>query len=112
LVFWLMALTAVGAGALALPGWQPIRPEHWATIAGMAVTGSIGQWAITEAFRRGEASVIAPYEYTALAWGVGLDWVLWHSVPTIRTLAGAAVVIASGVYLFRRERIHMEAEHP
>ena len=85
---------------------------HWIAIGGIAVTGSVGQWAVTEAFRRGEASVVAPFEFTALAWGVALDWLLWRTLPTALTLAGAAVIIASGVYLFRRESVHVEAEHP
>ena len=112
MVFWLMTMTAVGAGGLALPSWRPIQPEHWITIGGIAITGSVGQWAITEAFRRGEASVIAPFEFTALAWGVALDWLLWRTLPAAVTLVGAAVIIASGVYLFRRESVHVEAEHP
>lgn len=112
IVFWVMAIVGVGAGLLALPVWRPIQPGHWAVIGALAVTGSLGQWAITEAFRRGEASFIAPFEYTALAWGVGLDWYLWQTVPGWITLAGAGVIIASGVYLIRRERVHVEAEHP
>lgn len=112
MVFWLMTMTAAGAGLLALPSWRPIQPEHWWAIGGIAITGSLGQWAITEAFRRGEASVIAPFEFTALAWGVALDWLLWRTLPTPITLVGAAVIISSGVYLFRRERVHVEAEHP
>lgn len=112
MVFWLMTIVGLGAGVLALPVWRPIQPEHWLAIGGLAVTGSLGQWAITEAFSRGEASFIAPFEYTALAWGVGLDWYLWRTTPTPVTLVGAAVIIASGVYLIRRERVHVEAEHP
>ncbi len=112
IVFWVMAIVGVGAGLLALPVWRPIQPGHWWVIGALAVTGSLGQWAITEAFRQGEASFIAPFEYTALAWGVGLDWYLWGTVPGWITLAGAAVIIASGVYLIRRERVHVEAEHP
>lgn len=112
MVFWLMTLMALGAGAVALPGWRAIQPEHWWVIGALAFTGSIGQWAITEAFKTGEASFIAPFEYTALAWGVGLDWFVWRTVPAVMTLAGAAVIISSGVYLVRRERVHMEAEHP
>jgi drug/metabolite transporter (DMT)-like permease len=112
MVFWLMMFVAVGAGVMAIPGWRPIRPEHWIVIAAMSVAGSIGQWAITEAFKRGEASVIAPFEYTALVWGVSLDWTIWRTVPGGRTFAGAAVVIASGIYLLRNERVHVEAEHP
>ena len=57
-------------------------------------------------------SFLAPFEYTALAWGVGLDWFVWRTTPTAITLAGASVIIASGVYLVRRERVHVEVEHP
>lgn len=112
MVFWLMALVGIGAGLLALPSWRPIEPAHWPVIAGIAVTGSLGQFAITEAFRLGEASFIAPFEYTALAWGVGLDWFIWKTTLAPVTIVGAFVIIASGVYLVRRERVHIEAEHP
>ena len=112
MVFWTMAIVAVGAGAMALPAWRPLQADHWPVIGGLAVSGSLGQWAITEAFRRGQASFIAPFEYTALVWGVGLDWALWHTLPAAITLLGAAVIIASGVYLIRHEPEHVEAEHP
>jgi drug/metabolite transporter (DMT)-like permease len=111
MMFWLMFFVAVGAGVLALPDWRPIQPAHWRVIGAMAVTGSIGSWAITEAFKRGEASVIAPLEYTALVWGVALDWLLWHVLPAARTFVGAAVVIASGIYLVRRERMQATTPH-
>ncbi len=112
MIFWLMALVGIGAGLLALPEWRPIESVHWLVIAGIAVSGSLGQFALTEAFRIGEASFIAPFEYTALAWGVGLDWFIWRTTPVPVTMAGAFVIIASGVYLVRRERVHVEAEHP
>ncbi|HKS06388.1 MAG TPA: DMT family transporter [Gemmatimonadaceae bacterium] len=112
MVFWLMTMMGVVAGALALPQWKPIDPSHWLVIGGIALTGSLGQWAITEAFKHGEPSFVAPFEYTALAWGVGLDWFVWKTFPAPITFVGAAVIIASGVYLVRRERVHLEAEHP
>ena len=112
MVFWLMALSGIGSTLLALPRWKPIMTAHWWVIAGIAVTGTFAQWAITEAFRRAEASFIAPFEYTALAWGLALDWLLWRAVPGGQTFFGAAIVIACGVYLVRRERVHAEAEHP
>ncbi len=112
MVFWTMLLITVGAGAVALPGWRPIQPEHWGPIAAMAVTGSLAQWALTEAFRRGEASFIAPFEYTALVWGIALDWALWRALPSPVTLLGAAIIAGSGVYLLRRTREYAEAEHP
>jgi len=112
MVFWLMVMISIGAGALAAPNWQPVRLEHGWIIVGIAVTGFFGQIAITEAFRRGEASAIAPFEYSALAWGISLDFALWHTLPDRYTLLGAAIIIASGVYLLRREKVHVESEHP
>ena len=111
-LFWLMAMVAVGAGAMAAPGWVAIRAVDTWALVGVAVFGFLGQLAITEAFRLGEASAIAPLEYSALAWGLGLDWILWRTLPDAVTLIGAAIIIASGVYLVRRERVHLESEHP
>jgi drug/metabolite transporter (DMT)-like permease len=112
MVFWLTAMLSVGAGLLAWPQWVPLHDEHWRVLALVAVSGAFGQYAITEAFGRGQASVVAPLEYTALAWGLLLDWWVWRTFPDSGMLAGAAVIIASGIYLIRRERVHVEAEHP
>nr|WP_074873623.1 DMT family transporter [Lysobacter enzymogenes] len=112
MMVWLMTLITVGAGALAWSGWVPVRGEHLWLILGLGVAGSLGQYAVTEAFRLGEASLIAPLEYTALIWGVLLDLSLWGVLPDSVTWAGAAIIVASGLYLLRRERVHLEAEHP
>jgi drug/metabolite transporter (DMT)-like permease len=108
MVFWMVTMLSLGAGALAWPGWVPVRAEHAWLILGVGAAGAVGQYAITEAFSRGEASVIAPFEYTALAWGVGLDMALWGVLPDAVTWLGAAIIVGSGLYLIRRERL---AEH-
>lgn len=105
LVFWTTVALAVGGTVLALPGWLPIRADDLALIAGLAVTGFLGQVTITEAFRHGQASVVAPFEYTALAWGMAIDWLLWTNWPTPQTLLGGAIIIASGIYLLRSEQV-------
>jgi len=104
IVFWLMAVMGAGATLLALPGWRPIEPAHWLVVAGVALAGTLAQWAVTEAFSRGEVSFIAPIEYSALAWGLGFDWFLWRTLPKPTMFIGAAIIIASGVYLIRHER--------
>lgn len=105
LVFWTTISLALGAGLLAWPNWVPIEARHGWVLVALAVTGFIGQLAITEAFRHGQASVIAPFEYTALAWGIALDWSLWRISPDGYTLTGGAIIIASGLYLLRKEKI-------
>ena len=112
MVFWMLLMMSVFATGLAWHDWVPIRAEDWSVIAALAVTGAVGQFAITDAFRRAAASRIAPLEYTALIWGIILDRLLWNTLPDAITLTGAGVIIASGIYLLRREREHSEAEHP
>ena len=112
MMVWLMVMITVGAGALAWTQWVPIRAGDLWLIAGLGVAGSIGQYAVTEAFRLGEASLIAPLEYTALVWGVLLDLSLWGVLPDSVTWVGAAIIVASGLYLLRRESVHVESEHP
>lgn len=112
MVVWLMTSIALGAGLLALPHWTPLRGEHFALIAGIGLAGALAQYCVTEAFRHGEASSIAPLEYTALVWGVALDFSLWRVLPDGMTWIGAVIIVLSGLYLLHRERVHMEAEHP
>lgn len=104
MVFWFLLILSIGAGAPALRDWAPMHAEHWWIVAGIGITGALAQVALTEAFRVGEASLIAPLEYTALLWGVLLDLALWQTLPDGVTWIGAAIIIASGFYLMRRER--------
>ena len=110
MVVWLLALMALGSGALAWPDWQPIRSDDLWLIAGIGLVGALGQYAITLAFRHGEASLLAPLEYTALVWGVLLDATIWGVLPDSVTWLGAAIIVASGVYLMRREGGRVPAE--
>lgn len=103
MMFWLTAMMAIGATIIALPGWRPVREEDYLIIAGVAVAGAIGQWGVTEAFKRAPAATVAPLEYSGLAWVVVIDFVVWSVVPGWRTMAGAAVIIGSGLYLLRSE---------
>jgi drug/metabolite transporter (DMT)-like permease len=112
MMFWLMLLMAIGASILAAPDWVAVDMKHLPVLCALAITGFFAQMAIIEAFSYGEASVVAPFEYTALAWGVAIDWLLWKTLPDQYTLLGAAIIIGSGLYLIRNEKIHTEAEHP
>ncbi|KEZ95951.1 membrane protein, partial [Xanthomonas vasicola pv. vasculorum NCPPB 895] len=105
MVVWFLLFMAIGAGLLAIPGWVPLQAGHAGLIAGMGLAGALGQVALTQAFMRGEASMIAPLEYTGLVWVMGWDWLLWQTLPDSWTWTGAGIIVASGLYLLRRERI-------
>lgn len=118
MMLWLLVLMTLGNAVIAFPSWVPLQMSDAWTIAFVGVAGALGQYAITEAFRTGEASALAPLEYTALLWGVLLDLSLWGVLPDGMTWLGAAIIVASGLYLVRRERlvagpaVALPAEHP
>jgi drug/metabolite transporter (DMT)-like permease len=117
MVVWFLALLALGAGLLALPDWQPLQWGHAGLIAGMGLAGAAGQVALTRAFQLGEASLIAPLEYTGLVWVIGWDLLFWGALPDRYTWLGAAIIVASGLYLLHRERVRKVAapaplDHP
>ena len=115
LVLYFTLFLSIGAGLLALDGWRPILLSDLPMIVAVGLAGSVAQHLITDAFRNAPASVIAPFEYTALLWGVMLDFAIWHVLPGAVTLVGGAVVIGAGLYLIQRERrtvVATDAEHP
>lgn len=112
MMFWYLLMMAGGGLAMSLSHWVALRAEDGWVLLALALSGFFGQLAITRAFSAGQASVVAPFEYSALAWGVAIDWLLWQVLPDGYTMLGAAIIIASGIYLVRRESVHVEAEHP
>lgn len=112
LVLWVMVILTLGAGVLAAPHWLPVQSADLWLWLGLAISGFLGQLAITEAFRHGQASAVAPFEYTALAWSLAIDWMVWRQWPDAFTLLGGAIIVASGLYVLRHEQVHATAEHP
>jgi drug/metabolite transporter (DMT)-like permease len=105
MVVWFLVILALGAGLLAIPDWQPLQLGHAGLIAGMGLAGAGGQVALTRAFQLGEASLIAPLEYTGLVWVIGWDLLFWGVLPDNWTWLGAGIIVASGLYLLHRERV-------
>lgn len=103
-MFWALSLTALFGGLLSIAGWVPVQWDHWGWIFVAGLSGALGQHFLTEAFRLALPAVVAPLEYTALAWGMLFDWLLWMTVPNSRMLIGAAIIVSSGLYLIHRER--------
>ena len=99
----------VGAAAMSL-----VVPLVWTTptsativvlIVVMGSLGSIGHYLLILAHRLAPASVLSPFNYTQLVWVIALGFLVFGDVPNGWTLAGAAIVIASGLYLVHRERL-------
>jgi drug/metabolite transporter (DMT)-like permease len=102
-VFWTIGLMTIMSAALAAPAWAPIATRHWPWIAAVGLIAAVGQHLLTSAFRLAPPSLVAPFEYSALLWGIVIDRLVWHVLPTARVLIGGGVVIASGLYLIWHE---------
>ncbi|WP_422376053.1 DMT family transporter [Roseibium sp.] len=106
---WTMMLYLVGAGAvlsaLVMPFvWVTPRLEDALLFLGLALFGTAGITLMTQAFRFAPAAVVAPFDYTALLWATLLGYLLWTEIPDAATYLGAAIIIASGIYIVWRER--------
>ncbi|HBH25778.1 MAG TPA: hypothetical protein DDX54_00015 [Rhodospirillaceae bacterium] len=99
------ALTAALVGwVVAAPSWAPVPVAHWGAVlatAGGVTTGIVG---LALAFRAAPAALVAPFVYIQMLWGACLGWALFGDTPDGWMIAGAAVVVASGVYLIEAER--------
>lgn len=83
--------------------WAPVSDVHLQLLAGMAVLAGFGIPLIAQAFRMAPASVVAPFDYTILIWASLWGWLFWGELPDEWTWTGAAVIVASGIYIVLRE---------
>jgi len=103
MVFWVLAMVGLGSGLLSLGDWQPIAAAQWPWLALIGLSGALGQYWLTEAFRRAPPSVVGPFEYTSMVWAFAIDWFFWSAAPSQGLLLGAGVVIASGMFVIADE---------
>jgi len=90
--------------ALALPfGWRTPGAMDFLLLALLGLVGGIGMYFMTQAYRYAPAAVIAPFDYTALLWGTLFGWLIWQELPGTSVWLGAAIVVASGLYIVHRE---------
>jgi drug/metabolite transporter (DMT)-like permease len=99
MVFWYLAMVGFGSGILAIPAWRPIPSADWVWLAIVGLSGALGQFWLTDAFRRAPPSVVGPFEYTSILWAFAIDWFFWSATPTRALLIGSAIVIASGLFV-------------
>lgn len=82
-------------------GWRTPDPVDLALMAATGVLGAIGHLMIILALRRAEASRVSPFNYLQLVWAMAASYLAFGDVPSSATLAGAAIIVASGLWLYR-----------
>lgn len=105
LMFYFLLSLTLGCGAVALFNWEPVTLKHLPWLLLLGVSGAIGQYLLTEAYRQAPPSLLSSFEYTAMIWAIGLGYLLWGELPGIWVVVGSAIVIGSGIYISHRETV-------
>jgi drug/metabolite transporter (DMT)-like permease len=103
-VFYAFAVQAFTGWLVAPFVWQTMTPRAMGLLGLMGALALVGHIGITLAFRYAPASVVAPFEYTALVWATILGLVVFGDFPKASVWVGVAIIVAAGLYTIHRER--------
>ncbi|ANY16268.1 DMT family transporter [Bordetella pseudohinzii] len=100
---YIVAGQLVCSAALVPWFWDTPRLVDLPLFAGVALFSTLGLTLITQGFRIGPASVVAPFDYTGLLWATLLGWLIWNEKPEASATIGAVFIAGSGLYIAWRE---------
>jgi drug/metabolite transporter (DMT)-like permease len=83
--------------------WPPL--DTWLWLVALGGLGSLGHVCYVRSFALADASAVMPYDYTRLLFAALIGWIAFGELPTIYTWIGAAVIVASAIYIARREAL-------
>ncbi|MCW3475181.1 DMT family transporter [Limobrevibacterium gyesilva] len=105
IVLWFSIGSTVMAAVLTVPVWVTPDPLQLAALCAVGVISALAQMLMTEGYRAGETTLVAPFEYGAIIYTTTLGLVIWGEVPDGWSLLGIAIIIGSGLYIWRREAV-------
>src|SRR5690606_15827974 len=76
----------------------------WAMLLLLGVYGAVGHWLLIQAYKLATTTQLAPFPYLQIVGVTISGYVVFGDLPDIWTLAGSAIIVASGLYIVRRER--------
>ena len=103
IVLWYSLGSLAIALVLALPVWVTPSPRDAALLLLAGAVTAAAQWLMTEGYRGGEATAVAPFEYAAIVHATLLGALLWGEWPDATSVTGIAVLVAAGLALWRQE---------
>lgn len=98
-------LTCTIVSLMTLPfAWAAPTIEQLALLVTLGILGGIGQLFMTNGYRFAQASTLANFDYAAMIWAILFGWLFFGELPVVAVYVGAAIVIASGLFIAWRER--------
>jgi drug/metabolite transporter (DMT)-like permease len=105
-LFYSMFAGAALLAPVAIAGWAaPPDLLSWVLLCVLGALGGAGHYLFIHAYRLAPASTVAPFLYLQLLTMIAFGYAVFADVPDMWTLAGSAVIVGSGIYLFHRERV-------
>ena len=104
-----LAMTLTAGTLTAFTEWRPLEPHSLASLTGSALFLLVGYHYSVNSMRTGEIGFVQPFRYTLIIWATLLGIVMFGEWPDFWTLVGGAVVVATGLFTFYRERRVMRA---
>jgi drug/metabolite transporter (DMT)-like permease len=112
LVFYQTLVTGLIGLALLPFFWVTPDLVDLALFSATGLLSGIAQFWWMQGCRYVPAAVAAPFSYTSMIWSLALGYLVWSDVPSAAVLAGAAIVIASGLYILYRETVRRVPKPP
>lgn len=101
-LFW-SGIAVIIAGFATFPfGWKTVDWEGAVWFAAAGFFNGTAHFLAIEAFRLGNAALVAPFRYSGLLWAMLIGFLIWGEVPNVWMLAGAAIVVGAGIYMLRQ----------
>lgn len=107
-----VAATLLAGGLSLVEGWRAFGVFEFALLACASVFLAGGYYAIIDAMRHGEVSLVAPFRYTGLLWALIVGYLVWGDVPNALAWGGIALLVGSGLYVLHRERVRARGAAP
>ncbi|MGF1474832.1 MAG: DMT family transporter [Geminicoccaceae bacterium] len=105
-LFYTSIVGTVASSLLVPIWWQPPDIWGWLGMAASGAFGAAGHLGLIIGLSRAAASRITPFTYTQLLWAIIAGWLVFGDWPDVGTLVGGLIIVASGLYVFRRE-VHL-----
>ena len=86
-------------------GWVTPTGYDLLCLASVAFANIVAQFCVIRSLKLASASVVVPYQYTLIVWAVIFGWVMFAELPDVYMVAGAAIIVTAGLYIFWRERV-------
>ena len=84
-------------------GWDLPSPRQLLLLVLAGILVGFAEYFMIEAFRHAEVTLVAPFIYTSMVWASLVGFLVFGTVPAPAVIVGAALIIASGLYLFHAE---------